>query len=451
MPYYTPNERPFINHLDVGRRNLGLESAWMYAQGKGVKIAILSTGIVQDGRYLSRVTAGRNFMGRVADYDNYFEEMTIPYDHVKYTGSFMANIIALGYPNDLNYNVGSPSYGGIAPQAELIIGKIRDSDKGYNAGIATVAIAIDWAVAQGANIILLDCHTNYPGTSLPRAVDNAVKKGVFVVAGGVNSSSIGVIGTTTVNNITNIFPLDIPDVISFQCRALSYLNMDNSTAANGIVGGVFPAKMNSDFGVIDNFTGYIYNSNSPYGMTATFNIASQAMAGAIGAGVLALMIEACREANIPLTNKEEFVELMKDYTRPLRNSATNKNVTHGIIHLGANPMPNASDKKVYVSNAEILADIKLSQIPVSSVREQLRIKTAFSDKFIANLMQQAKSYIAAETFRTLEELDEHYYAITVFYAIMQELLKNPAYTTQNNKENELYKMMIKRLRKNAMI
>ncbi|MEV7419129.1 S8 family serine peptidase [Streptomyces sp. NPDC089919] len=156
--------------LDRSTRQIGADKAWAAGyDGKGVKIAVLDTGI--DGTHpdlAGKVVAARDFAhsGSTAD----------RFGH----GTHVASIAA---------GTGARSggkYQGVAPGAQLLNGKVLDdSGAGDDSGILA---GIEWAVAQGAQIVNLSLGgPDSPGTDpIEAAVDklSATKGVLFTVAAG---------------------------------------------------------------------------------------------------------------------------------------------------------------------------------------------------------------------------------------------------------------------------
>ncbi|MGW6707644.1 S8 family peptidase [Streptomyces sp. NPDC054956] len=156
--------------LDKSTRQIGADKAWAAGyDGTGVKIAVLDTGIdVTHADLAGQVVAEQNF-SRATDTRDRFGH-----------GTHVASIAA---------GTGARSAGafkGVAPGAKLLNGKVLDdggsgSDSGILAGM-------EWAVAQGADIVNLSLGA--PDTAQLDPVEAAVdklsaEKGVlFAVAAG---------------------------------------------------------------------------------------------------------------------------------------------------------------------------------------------------------------------------------------------------------------------------
>lgn len=174
---------PIIKNPEQWRQ---IEENYGYAiNGSGVKIAILDTGIDKTHPDLNdlddnpatndpKVILEQDFTGCGHTYDDYGH------------GTHCASIAA-GTGEASNY-----VYVGVAPGAWLMNGKVLDaSGSGYNSWIIA---GVQWAVANGANIISLslggNCMTDDP---LSQIVNWAVSQGVVVTvaAGNFGASGVG--------------------------------------------------------------------------------------------------------------------------------------------------------------------------------------------------------------------------------------------------------------------
>ncbi len=135
--------------------------------GKGVKIAVLDTGIDQGSEVLKgKVINSISFAGGDAS------------DRLGH-GTQVAGIAAGRKSLDGKYS-------GVAPAAEILNAKVLD-DAGRGT-TASVIQGINWAVGQGADIIVMSFSGKYDDLEDPIniAVSDAAKKGVSVVAASGN-------------------------------------------------------------------------------------------------------------------------------------------------------------------------------------------------------------------------------------------------------------------------
>lgn len=147
---------------------LGIPDMWRVTQGDGVKVAVLDTGIDTDHPdFVGAVVASKDFTGDGIEDAN---------GH----GTHTAGIIgarANGY-----------GFVGVAPKCDLIIGKVL-ADDGYGS-YEWIADGVDWAVAEGADIINLSLGGPYSDPSMFTAIYNALAAGVSVCCAGGNEGSL---------------------------------------------------------------------------------------------------------------------------------------------------------------------------------------------------------------------------------------------------------------------
>ncbi|MFJ6936536.1 S8 family peptidase [Streptomyces sp. NPDC101132] len=165
--------------LDKSTRQIGAPAAWAAGyDGKGVKIAVLDTGVDATHSDLAgQVVAEKNFTA-AADAGDRFGH-----------GTHVASIAA---------GTGAGSAGkfkGVAPGAKLLNGKVLD-DSGYGDDSGIVA-GMEWAAAQGADVVNLSLGgTDQPGIDPLEAAVNKLSadKGIlFAIAAGNDGapSSVG--------------------------------------------------------------------------------------------------------------------------------------------------------------------------------------------------------------------------------------------------------------------
>ncbi|MFF1381534.1 S8 family serine peptidase, partial [Streptomyces sp. NPDC058308] len=166
--------------LDKSVKQIGADKAWAAGyDGKGVKIAVLDTGIDATHPDLKdQVVAEKNFSQSATAKDHYGH------------GTHVASIAA---------GTGAKSGGkfkGVAPGAKLLNGKVLGDD-GYGDDSGIIA-AMDWAAAEGADVVNLSLGgVDTPGVDpLEAQVDKVSKdKGIlFAIAAG-NDGRPGSVGS----------------------------------------------------------------------------------------------------------------------------------------------------------------------------------------------------------------------------------------------------------------
>jgi subtilisin family serine protease len=178
-------------HLQHGSISLRLEQAHRRATGKGVRIAVVDTGVDFDHPDLrERVKRAQNFVDR--------GERSFTSD---IHGTAVAGLIAATANNDVGIS-------GAAPQAEIYALKACwEQPPGVRQAVCTsytLAKAVDYAIVQGAQIL----NFSLAGPADPllgKLIDHALAKGIVVVAadGGTGAPDfpasykgvIGVVGS----------------------------------------------------------------------------------------------------------------------------------------------------------------------------------------------------------------------------------------------------------------
>jgi type VII secretion-associated serine protease mycosin len=163
-----------------------LDQLWQGTdQGKGVRVAVIDTGVDAKNPQLSGAVdkaAGRDYLtkGKGGDPTN---------DQVGH-GTKVAGIIAARPSKDTGFV-------GLAPKSTII--PIRQNDADNSGNSDTMAQAITYAVAQGADVINISQDTTKPlsGTSaLAEAVRKAIEHNVVVVASAGNDGLDGKVKNT---------------------------------------------------------------------------------------------------------------------------------------------------------------------------------------------------------------------------------------------------------------
>ena len=148
------------------RASMDVNSAWRRGSGRGVKVAVLDTGVDRRHEDLPRVLRGRDFVSGDRN----------PQDPVGH-GTFVAGVIAA--ERDNRRGIAGVSRATILPARILDArGRGRDGD---------IAQAIRWAVRERADIINLSLGGAGSGRVLRDAVRFATRNDVLVVASAGNS------------------------------------------------------------------------------------------------------------------------------------------------------------------------------------------------------------------------------------------------------------------------
>ncbi|MEZ4718961.1 MAG: S8 family serine peptidase [Caldilineaceae bacterium] len=177
-------------------RQVNLDAAHSAYNGAGVTVAVLDTGIdLQHPALLGKVLPGRDM---VDDDDVPQDEgFGIAWGH----GTHVGGIVAVA-----------------APDAAILPVRVLDSNGRGN--MFTLAYAIEWAVAQGADVINLSVGAESDSRVLRDTIAEAVAQGVVVVAaaGNLNSAAVQ-------------YPAGYPDVLGV--TAVDGANVKASFASYG--------------------------------------------------------------------------------------------------------------------------------------------------------------------------------------------------------------------------
>ena len=154
--------------LPWGVTKIKADQVWSKTKGKGVKVAILDTGCdlnhpdLKDG-----IETARDFTG---------------------SGSGPSDVNGHGTHCAGSVGARGGERGGIwgvAPECTFLIGKVLgDSGSGSGRGIAA---GIDWATAQGADVISMSLGSSSPDNTIGAACNRAFAAGVLIVAAAGNA------------------------------------------------------------------------------------------------------------------------------------------------------------------------------------------------------------------------------------------------------------------------
>ena len=191
---------PPAQTLEWGVDRIDADLAWGTSTGVGVNVAVIDTGIDQDHPDLiANLKGGVNFVSK---------SPTRPADPAKWNddnghGTHVAGII--GAVDN------SEGVVGMAHGVNLYGVKVLDRNgSGY---LSDVISGIDWAVANGMNVINMSLGSSSDSSALHDAVDAADAAGLVVVAAAGNSGD----GDGTTNEV--IYPAKYSSVIAVAATA----------------------------------------------------------------------------------------------------------------------------------------------------------------------------------------------------------------------------------------
>jgi len=194
--------RPLLDH---SAPQIGAPSAWETGlTGQGVTVAVVDSGIAFDHP---------DFAGRIAGARSFLDGEPDAIDHNGH-GTHVASMVA-------GSGVAGGGYRGVAPDAELLIGKVCDPS-----GLcpdSSIIAALEWAAESGATVVNLSLGA--PDTPevdpLERAIDElTAEHGTLFVAAAGNFPSCGVrvASPSTADSALSVGAVDRDDEIApFSC------------------------------------------------------------------------------------------------------------------------------------------------------------------------------------------------------------------------------------------
>ena len=188
-------------------RTLNVAEAWTYANGAGVTVAVIDSGVDSDHPDLQgQVLPGLDLVDDKGDGDT---------DLVGH-GTTVSAIIAGRNDDDAGVV-------GIAPKAKILPVRVLDQDNRYNDALI-VAQGVRWAVDKGAKVINLSLGGSGSSAALAAALDYAFAKDVVVIA---------CTGNTSASSSTGVwYPAREPGVI-----AVGGMERDGNTLWSGSITG----------------------------------------------------------------------------------------------------------------------------------------------------------------------------------------------------------------------
>jgi subtilisin len=255
---------------DWGSAKLKLPEAWKLTRGRGIRVAVLDTGVDRNHPDLvGRIVAAKDFTGSPngsADVQGH--------------GTHCIGIVAA--------NDNETGTVGVAPECEILAGKVL-GDNG--SGLSTwIAAGIDWSVESKADVISMSLGSSAPDNRIRGAVQRAVAAGVIVIAAAGNEGPReGTVG----------FPGGFPECV---CVA--------STNVRDLISNFSSRGPRVDVAA----PGEAVKSTYPGGRYAT--LSGTSMATPQVAGVAALVIAHAR-ANGKTITPDQFRELLGKTSRDL--------------------------------------------------------------------------------------------------------------------------------------
>ncbi|WP_194291552.1 S8 family serine peptidase [Cumulibacter manganitolerans] len=147
------------------------ERIWPYSTGKGVTVAVVSTGVgAAQSQLAGHVLGGYDFVRNDAS----------GMDDCAGQGTAVATVVAA-------QQSAASGFVGLAPDARILPVRVAETDQVVRASApavtpATVASGIDWAVAQGAQVVVVATVVFQDDPVLAAAVQKAIAGGAVLVA-----------------------------------------------------------------------------------------------------------------------------------------------------------------------------------------------------------------------------------------------------------------------------
>jgi len=154
-----------------GIKRIGADKAWRFSQGKGVRVAVIDTGIAFDHPDLEQnVKGGANIL----------KPFLPPYDHNGH-GTHVAGTIGA-----VNNELGVV---GVAPKVDLFA--VKAFNKDGNAKLSDIIKAIDWCIDNKMHVVNMSFGFNEPSPAFREAIIRAHQAGLIMVAASGNKGTRG--------------------------------------------------------------------------------------------------------------------------------------------------------------------------------------------------------------------------------------------------------------------
>ncbi|PTM59701.1 S8 family peptidase [Desmospora activa] len=154
-----------------GIQTVEAPKAWRYTKGRGVKVAVIDTGIAND-----HAAVQRNYKGGV----NIISPMFTPYDYNGH-GTHVAGIIA-GRSQELGII-------GVAPRVHLYA--VKAFNRRGSASLSDLLSAINWCIENRMDMINMSFGMVKVSDSLQQAIQTAHRRKIVMVAASGNQGSNG--------------------------------------------------------------------------------------------------------------------------------------------------------------------------------------------------------------------------------------------------------------------
>lgn len=285
-------EQVFVTNAestDWGLRHLGIPDLWSKVTGKGIKVAVLDTGVATMHPDLKdAIDLTQDFSGSktgAADLQGH--------------GTHCAGVIG-ARKNDTGLI-------GVAPDCRLYIGKVLGGDG--SGGFSQIVAGIRWALKQKVHIISMSLGAPSGNTELKKAVDDAEKAGVIIVAAAGNEGP----GGNTVG-----YPARYPNTVGV-----------GATDSNNKV-----ARFSSRGKDVDIVAPGV-NILSTYPPRNYAKLSGASMATPLVAGVCALILESRQKQGKPVKSVKEMLEILEGHATDIGVPGFDQDTGFGLINPAA--------------------------------------------------------------------------------------------------------------------
>ncbi|EPH05634.1 hypothetical protein HMPREF1531_01063 [Propionibacterium sp. oral taxon 192 str. F0372] len=290
----APDETPW--HLS----RLNMEETWKLATGKGVKIAVIDTGIQVNG---SEYTPTRRFSAY-----NVLPPLQNANPSDKWEclhGTFVASLAAAQSVD------GPTQFSGIAPDAQII--GVRALYGTSAQELDGVIAAVRAAIAMHVDVINISQAANLNRGEYADAIKAALDAGIIVVAAAGNANDMG--------GAPLAYPAAYPGVISVGMTDAADVASPNSMSMPGRVSVAAPGVDLTGLAPSATATGQVY----AYGQTGT------SYAAPIVSGLAALLIQHARDTGVKLT-PADVKQILEQSADPPAGPVPDDQLGHGIVN-----------------------------------------------------------------------------------------------------------------------
>lgn len=289
LPPFTAQEvdrKEVKEIIDWGLQAMGVPDIWKETQGEGVKVAVLDTGVATKHPDLqSAIIKTKDFTGEGVEDGN---------GH----GTHCSGIVLGRQNND--------GVVGVAPKAELMIGKVLS-----NAGsgrISWIVEGMEWALAEGADIISMSLGSRMPSAELEQAVKKVINNHCILICAAGNDGQ----GNDTIG-----YPGHYEGVIT--------------------VGSIKRGNKRSDFSSTGPSIGIMAPGEgilSCYPPDKFARLSGTSMATPFIAGVAALILSKHRQrgGNTPCENQKEMFDHLTKVALDMEDPGWDTNTGWGIVN-----------------------------------------------------------------------------------------------------------------------